>query len=216
MLALNLGPTRKRLRVLCLGAHSDDIEIGCAGTLLRWLAEYEAVEFTWAVLSAADARADEARRSAEALLDGAAALDIVLGDFEDAHLPAQFRRAKAFVGALKDRCEPDVVLTHHLADAHQDHRLVAELAWQTWRDHLILEYEIPKYEGDLGRPNLFAVLPEAIAQRKIDHLLVHFASQRSKDWFRAETFASLMRLRGVECRSASGWAEAFHARKVTL
>ncbi len=216
MLALNLRPDRKRLRVLCLGAHSDDIEIGCAGTLLRWLAEYEEVEFTWAVMSAAGARAEEARRSAEALLDGAAALNIMLGDFEDAHLPVDFRRAKAFVRDLKDRGDPDVVLTHRLEDAHQDHRLVAELTWQTWRKHLILEYEIPKYEGDLGRPNLFAPLPSAIAQRKIDHLLEHFGSQRSKDWFSAETFSSLMRLRGVECRAASGWAEGFHVRKATL
>ena len=140
----------------------------------------------------------------------------MLGDFEDAHLPADFRRAKAFVRDLKDHGDPDVVLTHRLEDAHQDHRLVAELTWQTWRKHLILEYEIPKYEGDLGRPNLFAPLPSAIAQRKIDHLLEHFGSQRSKDWFSAETFSSLMRLRGVECRAASGWAEGFHVRKATL
>jgi LmbE family N-acetylglucosaminyl deacetylase len=216
MLALTLAPVRQHLRVLCLGAHSDDIEIGCAGTLLRWLAEYPSVEVTWAVFSAAGARGDEVRASAKALLGAASAYRVVLGDFEDAHLPADFARAKSFVRDLKADAEPDVLLTHRLEDAHQDHRLVAELTWQTWRDHLILEYEIPKYEGDLGHPNLYAPLSAAIAQRKIDHLLEHYASQRPKDWFSAETFSSLMRLRGVECRAGEGWAEAFHARKAIL
>lgn len=216
MLPLSIVPDGRRLRVLCLGAHSDDIEIGCAGTLLRWLSEYERVDVTWAVMSAAGVRGDETRASAQALLEGAATRDIVLGDFEDAHLPADFARAKAFVRELKERSDPHVVLTHRLEDAHQDHRAVAELTWQTWRDQLILEYEIPKYEGDLGRPNLFVPLPAAIAQRKTDHLLAHYGSQRSKDWFSAETFSSLMRLRGIECRAESGWAEGFHLRKGRL
>ena len=216
MLNLKLGTDRTPLRVLCLGAHSDDIEIGCAGTLLRWLAEHERVDVTWAVFSGGGTRGEEARASAESLLDGASGRRIVLGDFKDAHLPADFARAKEFTQALRAHGEPDVVFTHRLEDAHQDHRLVAELTWQTWRDQLILEYEIPKYEGDLGRPNLFAPLPEPIAQRKLDHLATHFGSQRPKDWFRPETFSSLMRLRGVECRAPSGWAEGFHARKAIL
>jgi len=216
MLPLQLGKDRKRLRVLCLGAHSDDIEIGCGGSLLRWLHEYQRVDVTWVVLCAADARGDEARSSARAVLRAAATVDIALGDFEDAHLPADFRRAKAFVGALRRRAEPDVVLTHSLTDRHQDHRLIAELTWQTWRNHLILEYEIPKYEGDLGQPNLFVPLSAAIANRKLRHLEKHFGSQHSKPWFNENTFLALMRLRGVECHSRSGFAEAFVSRKAVV
>ncbi|HTT14029.1 MAG TPA: PIG-L deacetylase family protein [Burkholderiaceae bacterium] len=216
MLPLQLGPSRARLRVLCLGAHSDDIEIGCAGTLLRWLQEYRHVEVTLAVLSAADARGSEARRSARALLGRAATLDVVLADLEDAHFPAEFRRAKAFMADLRHRVHPDIVLTHRLEDRHQDHRMVAELSWQSFRDHLIFEYEVPKYEGDLGHPNVFVPLPSGIAARKVRHLLKHFGSQRSKTWFTADTFQALMRLRGVECRAPSGLAEAFSVRKALL
>jgi LmbE family N-acetylglucosaminyl deacetylase len=216
MLQLSLGPFDKPLEVLCLGAHSDDIELGCAGTLLRWMSEYRHVAVTWVVFSAAGARSQEALASAHALLEGAASREVVVGDFADAYLPADYSRAKAFAGELKKRREPDIVMTHRLEDRHQDHRLVAELTWQTWRNQLVLEYEIPKFEGDLGQPNVFVDLPSAIAQRKIDHLMTHFGSQRSKDWFSAETFSSLMRLRGLECRASSGLAEGFHVRKLKL
>lgn len=216
MLPLRLGPDRSRLRVLCLGAHADDIEIGCAGTLLRWMREFDRVEVGWAVFSASGARGDEARASAEDLLRPAASTEIVLGDFRDAHLPADFARAKAFVAALRQRIDPDVVLTHRLDDRHQDHRLVAELAWQHWRDHLILEYEVPKYEGDLGQVNMYLPVSRDDAAAKTRHLAHHFGSQRSKDWFDDETFLALMRLRGLECRSPSGLAEAFLARKTVL
>lgn len=216
MLPLNLGSDRKRLRVLCLGAHSDDIEIGAGGTLLRWLAEYEWLEVTWVVTSAAEGRAEEARRSAGELLHGAAGIDVVVGGFEDSQLPADLREAKAFLREVRERCMPDVVLTHHGRDAHQDHRALSEMTWQTWRDHLIIEYEIPKYEGDLGNPNLYIPLPETIARRKVQHLLTHFGSQRSKDWFAESTFLSLMHLRGIECRATEGFAEAFHVRKAVL
>lgn len=216
MLPLQLGPDRKRLRVLCLGAHSDDIEIGCGGTLMRWMEEYEQVHVTWAVLSASGVRGEEASRSVQALLLPGVTADVVLGDFEDAHLPAEFRRAKSFMRELHDRADVDVVLTHCLGDRHQDHRLIAELTWQCWRNHLVLGYEIPKYEGDLGRPNLFVPLSTAVVERKVAHLLEHFGSQRSRDWFSAETFSGLMRIRGLECRAASGFAEAFHAPKVVL
>lgn len=216
MLPLTLGRNLKRLRVLCLGAHGDDIEIGCAGTLLRWIKDYPQVEVTWAVLSTADVRAEETRSSAHALLRRAARLEVVLGEFEDAHFPADFRRIKSFLTTLRQRIDVDVVLTHRLEDRHQDHRAVAELTWQCWRDHLILEYEIPKFEGDLGHPNLFVPLPHAIAEKKVNHLLRHFGSQRSKPWFNAETFLALMRLRGLECRARSGMAEAFHLRKGTF
>lgn len=216
MLPLRIGSTHERLRVLCLGAHADDIEIGCAGTLLRWLKEYRHVEVTWAVMSATDARATEARASARALMRGADRLDVHLGDLEDAHFPADFRKAKSMFSELRKRVRPDVILTHRLEDRHQDHRLVAEITWQTWRDHLIFEYEIPKYEGDLGFPNVFVPLRQNIARRKVAHLVRHFASQRAKSWFSPETFLSLMRLRGVECGAAYGFAEGFLARKAIL
>lgn len=216
MLPLQLAKTGDPLRVLCLGAHADDIEIGCAGTLLRWLSEHERVAVTWVVFSAAGERAAEARRSARALLRRAHTLDIVLGDLPDARMPGVFDRAKDLVAAVAGRCQPDVVLTHRLEDRHQDHRLVAELTWQTWRDQLILEYEIPKYEGDLGQPNVYVPLPAALAARKLKHLMAHFGSQRSKDWFRPATFEGLMALRGIECRAASGQAEAFHLRKAVV
>ena len=213
MLPLTIGSGREGLRVLCLGAHSDDIEIGCAGTLLRWAREYPGLQVTWAVLSARETRAVEARSSAKALLRGTKGVDIVLGDFEDALMPAAYRQVKAFLVDLRRRADVDVVLTHSLDDRHQDHRLLAEMTWQIWRDHLILEYEIPKYEGDLGRPNLFVPLSAAVTERKLRHLDRHFGSQRSKDWFSDATFRGLMRIRGVECRAPSGYAEAFHCRK---
>src|SRR5262252_5158978 len=216
MLGLPLTTDRQRLSVLCLGAHGDDIEIGCGGALLRWLKEYRRVEVTWVVASATAARAKEVRGSAEALARGVARLDLVLGDFQDAHLPAEFLRVKSFIGALQKRVRPDVILTHRLEDRHQDHRLLAELTWQTWRDHLILEYEIPKYEGDLGHPNFFVPLTASQARRKAAHVVRHFATQRSKSWFSEENFLALMRVRGLECRARSGFAEGFTVRKAVL
>lgn len=216
MLSLQLGTKRSRLRLLCMGAHSDDIEIGCGGTLLRWLKEYQRIEITWVVLSGVGARGREARRSAEALLREATSLEVILGDFQDAHFPADFSRIKALLGGLYKRTKVDVVLTHQLEDRHQDHRLLSELTWQTWRNHFILEYEIPKYEGDLVKSNVFVPLSRVLARRKVNHLLRHFGSQRSKGWFSAETFFGLMRLRGIECRADSGLAEGFVARKAIL
>ena len=203
--------------MLCLGAHSDDIEIGCAGTLLRWIRERNGdLEVTWVVLSALDERATEARRSARSLLRGASRVDVVLGEFADGLLPAEFKRAKQFFSGLASDVRPDIVFSHFLGDRHQDHRLIGELTWQTWRRQVVLEYEIPKYEGDLAQPNCFVPLPKQIARRKVGHLLKHFATQRSKDWFSEETFLALMRLRGIESRAESGYAEAFHARKFCL
>lgn len=216
MLPLTLGRTLRRLRVLCLGAHADDIEIGCSGTLLRWIGEYPRVEVTWAVLSAAGERGKEAQRSAQILLRRAARVEVVLGEFEDANFPADFRPIKAFLQELRRRSDADVVLTHRLEDRHQDHRMLAELTWQSWRDHLILEYEIPKFEADLGPANVYVPLTKAVAARKVNHLLKYFGSQRSKPWFNAETFLALMRMRGLECRASSGMAEAFQLRKGTL
>lgn len=216
MLPLQIGPDRQRLRVLCLGAHSDDIELGCAGTLLHWLATYQRVELTWVVFSAAGARTAEARRSARALMKRAAQLDVVVGDLTDTQFPAEYLQAQAFMRSISARCTPDVVLTHRLEDRHQDHRLVAELTAQAFRNHLLMEYEIPKYEADLGQPNLYVPLTKMAAERKLRHLLQHFGSQRSKDWFNEAGLSSLMNLRGLECRAASGRAEAFHLRKAVL
>lgn len=216
MLKLSLGSPSQPLRLLCIGAHSDDIEIGCGGTILEWLSTYPCVEITWVVLCAPGARMTEARDSANALLREAKQVNLVLGDFRDGYLPSQFAEVKTWFEKLKVGDNPDVILTHYLQDRHQDHRLVAELTWQTFRNHLILEYEIPKYEGDLGQPNLFVPLSASVGEGKVGHLMCHFSSQRSKTWFRPETFLGLIRLRGVECRADSGYAEAFHIRKAVL
>jgi LmbE family N-acetylglucosaminyl deacetylase len=204
------------LRILCIGAHSDDIEIGCGGTVLTWLASNPAVEVTWVVLSAQGARAPEARRSAGAFLKRSTAHRIFLAEFRDGFFPAQYPEVKSFFESLKGQVNPDIVLTHWMEDRHQDHRLAAELTWNTWRNHVLLEYEIPKYEGDLGQPNAYVAVPSSLARRKVNHLSRYFLSQRGKDWFVADNFLALMRVRGMECRSASGFAEAFHARKLVI
>lgn len=215
MLQLALHNGQRPLHVLCLGAHSDDIEIGCAGLLFELLQRGPTV-LTWAVLSASGERAVEARRSARVFLRAATAGEIVLREFVDGFFPSQFQDIKACFEDLKRKVSPDLVLTHRLEDRHQDHRIVGDLTWNTWRDHLILEYEIPKYEGDLGQPNAFVPLSPRSRQRKLTHLTRHFASQRSRSWFRSEVFDAVMSLRGVECRAPSGFAEAFHARKLIL
>jgi LmbE family N-acetylglucosaminyl deacetylase len=216
MLKLSLDIAKPRLRLLCIGAHSDDIEIGCGGTIMEWLGKNPNVEVTWVVLGASGTREAEARESANQLLRGAKQADLLFRGFRDSHFPSQFEEAKGLFEELKAREDFDVILTHRLEDRHQDHRLVAELTWQTFRDHLILEYEIPKYEGDLGQPNLYVAVSTSTGERKVDHLLRHFGSQRARDWFRPEVFFSLMQLRGIESRAVSGFAEAFHARKLCL
>jgi LmbE family N-acetylglucosaminyl deacetylase len=206
---LKLGLGGGPLRVLAIGSHADDIEIGCGGTLLRLQREVPELELHWVVLSAAGNRADEAQASAAAF--GA---EVDVQGFRDAFFRYGPDVKEHFEG-LK-ALEPDVVFTHHDADRHQDHRLVAELTWNTFRDHLILEYEIPKYDGDLGTPNVFFDLDEELARRKVELLLESFPSQGEKRWFTEDLFLSLMRLRGMECNSPSGLAEAFHARKLSL
>ncbi len=216
---LRLIPEVRRgrpLRLLCIGAHSDDLEIGCGGTILTWLASMPAVEVTWVVLSAEGTRASEARRSASVLLARAAARKVYIADFRDCFLQAQYADVKGYFEQLRTEVDADIVLTHWLQDRHQDHRLAAELTWNTWRNHLVLEYEIPKYEGDLVTPNAYVPISTSLARRKISHLNRCFPSQRSKDWFAADTFLGLMRLRGLESRSQSGFAEAFHARKLVF
>lgn len=216
MRGLALAGAGERLRVLCLGAHSDDIEIGCGATILGWIEAGIRLEVHWAVLSANGSREDEARASATAFLAGAAAAEIDLNGFRDGFFPAERVEIKGWFEALKARGSPDLVLTHAPDDAHQDHRLVAELTQNTFRDHLTLGYEVPKWDGDLGRPNVYVPAREAIMERKIELLIAHFATQRSKDWFDADTFRGLARLRGMECRAPERFAEAFHVRKLVL
>jgi LmbE family N-acetylglucosaminyl deacetylase len=214
---LSLGSdSRQPLRILCLGAHADDIEIGCGGTILRLLASYPNVDARWVVLSADERRADEARCAASLFLGNAARSEVTIKQFRDGFFPWIGADVKSFFEQLKVEAAPDLVFTHHREDAHQDHRLVAELTWNTWRDHMVLEYEIPKYDGGLVTPNLFVPIDEETREQKIAHLLRAFGSQRSKRWFTADTFTSLMRLRGVESGSAGGCAEGFFARKMVL
>lgn len=204
------------LRVLCLGAHPDDIEIGCAGTLMRLAGRPGALDVRWRVFSGDGEREAEARESARRLLDGAASLDVDVLGFRDGFFPDRWGEIKAAFEVLKDGPPPDLVLTHHGRDRHQDHRAVSELTWNTFRDHLILEYEVPKWDGDLGRPNVYVPLGRERARRKARHLVEAFPSQRGKAWFDEETFLGLSRLRGVECGADGGHAEAFHGRKAVL
>lgn len=216
MIPLELPTFRERLTVLCLGAHSDDIEIGAGGTLMQWISSGAKLDVAWCVLSARGEREGEAQRSAAAFLSGAASSRVDLMQFEDGFFPAESEKIKNWFEALKLRVQPDVILTHCRDDAHQDHREVCRHTWSTFRNHLVLEYEIPKWDGDLGRPNLYVPLSAGVLERKIDLLLSHFGSQRSKDWFDRDTFHGLARLRGMECRAPERHAEAFFAKKIIL
>jgi LmbE family N-acetylglucosaminyl deacetylase len=203
------------LVVLALGAHADDIEIGCGGTILRLVETFPRLEIVWVVLAAHGERAEEARLSAEAFLADASESRVVTASFRDSFFPYHGAEVKEFVESLKD-IEPALILTHHRADLHQDHRLVSELTWNAFRDHLILEYEIPKYDGDLGRPNLFVHLNEDTCHRKVDLLMRHFETQRGRHWFTEDLFLSVMRLRGMESNSPTRYAEGFHCPKMAL
>ncbi len=215
MLGLSLQ-NRGPVRLLVVGAHADDIEIGCGATLLRMLRDHAVTEVDWVVASANDERREEAESSAQAYLDGACRARVHTWGFRDGFLPYEGAGVKARFEALKAEVRPDVVLTHYRADRHQDHRLVSELTWNTFRDAVVLEYEIPKWDGDLGTPNLYVAAEEDLARRKVALLNEHFPSQRTRDWFDDETFLSMMRLRGMECRSPSRLAEAFYAHKLVF
>jgi LmbE family N-acetylglucosaminyl deacetylase len=216
VLHLSIPPLGEPLRVLCLGAHSDDIEIGCGGMLLTLLRQRTDVEVTWVVFSAYGDRIMEARRSAELFTEGAARATVHVQQFRDGFFPYDGAAIKDTFEELKRQPSPDIVLTHRGRDRHQDHRLISELTWNTFRDHIVLEYEIPKYDGDLESPNVFVPIGDDERIRKSDLLLEVFGTQRSKRWFSRETFDALMRLRGIECASPSGYAEGFHSRKITL
>lgn len=216
MLPLTPGKTGSGLRLLCLGAHCDDVEIGCGGSLLRLLGERPGCEVHWVVFSSNPEREAEARASAGEFLAAASRTTITVGRFRESYFPGQWAAIKDYFEQLKAQAAPDLIFTHHRHDQHQDHRVVAELTWNTFRNHLIAEYEIPKYEGDLGAPNVFVPLTADTARRKVDLILRHYGSQASRSWFRAETFQAVMSLRGVECNAPAGLAEAFHCRKVVL
>jgi len=203
------------LHVLCLGAHSDDIEIGCGGTVLHLKTIFPQLKFHWVVLNASPPRNREATKAAELFTSGCDK-EIVLKNYPDGFFKYDGGEVKKFFEEMKSQVNPDVIFTHWQGDAHQDHRLVSELTWNTFRNHLILEYEIPKYDGDMGRPNVFVPLDAPLCERKIDYLFQAFESQRVKRWFDRDTFLGLMRIRGMESNSPSGYAEAFHARKIVL
>ncbi len=215
MLSLSL-PRGEPLKVLCLGAHCDDIEIGCAGTLMTLQERHPGMSFDWVVFTREGTRELETRKAAAAIHGATAAASVEVLDYRMSYLPYQGAEVKDRFETIKRKTDPDLIFTHCLADRHQDHRLIAELTWNTFRNHLVLEYEIPKYEGDLGQPNLYVPLSDAIAGRKLEMLTTCFPSQQSRAWFGRELFQAHLRLRGIECNSPSGHAEAFHARKATL
>jgi LmbE family N-acetylglucosaminyl deacetylase len=217
MIHLNFpAKVAEKLEILCLGSHSDDIEIGCGGTILRLAKEFPGCAIHWVVFSAIGVRENEARRAASLFAGPTALRGPLLKTFPDGFMPHVGGELKTVFEELKKSVSPDLIFTHYGKDAHQDHRQVSELTWNTFRDHLILEYEIPKYDGDLGQPNLFISLEPAQYHNKVEFLLEAFESQRTKRWFQKETFLSLMRLRGMECNAPSGYAEAFYCRKMVL
>ena len=216
MKPLQFAGAGDHLSVLCLGAHSDDIEIGVGATLLSLIARGVRLEIHWCVLSGAGEREREAKASAADFVAQAASANVEVLGFRDGFFPEQGEAIKSWFETLKDRNNPDVIFTHYRDDAHQDHRQVSRLTWNTFRDHCILEYEIPKWDGDLGQPNFYMPVSASTLERKVNLLISHFGSQRSKQWFDAETFFGLARLRGMECRAPERYAEAFFGRKLLL
>jgi len=203
-------------RVLALGAHPDDIEIGCGGTILRLVTEVRSLEVLWVVFCSTPERAAEARGAARAFLEGVPSAKVVVRDYRDGFLPWSGAAVKDEFEALKREFAPDLVFTHYRQDRHQDHRLVSDLTWNTWRDHFILEYEIPKYDGDFGSPNFFSLLPATTLDRKVGLLLEHFPSQKGRAWFAGDLFRAVARIRGMESAAPQAVAEAFYCRKASF
>jgi len=217
MLKVNLGENADAVyKLLCLGSHCDDIEIGCGGTILKLIKTYQNIIIYWVVFSSNAQREKEANASADKFLANVKNKKILIKNFKDGFFPFIGAEIKEDFEQLKHDINPDLVLTHYRNDAHQDHRLISDLTWNTFRNHLILEYEIPKYDGDLGNPNFFVHLDKTVCQKKIDHLLTSFESQRNKHWFTEETFMSILRLRGVEANAPEKYAEAFYCRKIVF
>lgn len=216
MLKLKLFEENREPKILCLGAHPDDIEIGCGGTILRILEEKPEAQFRWTVFSGNQKRREEANQSADLLLKKTKYKRIDVEQFKESYFPFIGAQIKDIFEKIKTEFFPDLIFTHYSNDAHQDHHLISELTWNTFRDHFILEYEIPKYEGDLGKPNFYVRLSESYVKQKTRHILSLFQTQHTKRWFDEETFRSILRLRGIECNSPSKFAEAFYCRKIVL
>jgi LmbE family N-acetylglucosaminyl deacetylase len=216
LLTLQLSEIRSPFRILAIGCHADDIEIGCGGSILRMIGSLPSVEVCWVVLSAHGDRESEVHASAKAFLHGVEERQIIVGGFPDAFLPYSGGEVKQFFEDLKPVMTPDLIFTHYGQDRHQDHRLASELTWNTFRDHFILEYEIPKYDGDLGSPNVFVHLDEAVVKSKVENLLTFFQTQRNRHWFTEDLFLSILRLRGMESNAPERYAEGFYGRKVVL
>ena len=215
-LSFDSGKPNSLSNILLLGAHSDDIEIGCGGTILKLARENPDSCIDWVVFSAKGQRIEEAKASANAFLSTVKHKRVVIKEFRDGFFPYSGGEIKDFFEQMKLEISPDLIFTHYRDDLHQDHRLISELTWNTFRNHLILEYEIPKYDGDFGSPNLFIHLDPVTCQEKIGYLLDHFKTQENKDWFTGETFSSILRLRGIESKAPEQYAEAFYCRKITI
>lgn len=217
MLRLSINKDSESLyKILCLGSHCDDIEIGCGGTILKLIEEYSNIVFYWVVFSSNQQRAKEAVKSANNFLEGAKVENIIINNFRNGFFPFIGAEIKEYFEQLKQEISPDLIFTHYRHDLHQDHRLISDLTWNTFRNHLILEYEIPKYDGDLGSPNFFVHLDESICQKKIQYLLDAFETERQKHWFSEDMFMAIMRLRGVESNSPGKYSEAFYCRKLVF
>jgi LmbE family N-acetylglucosaminyl deacetylase len=216
MRRLGILAERDVRRVLFLGAHADDIEIGSGGTILRLAAERPDVEVCWVVFSATPERTAEARASAAAFLSGIRKTTVIVRDYRDGYLPWSGAAIKDEFEELKRAFVPDVIFTHYRADLHQDHRLVSDLTWNTWRNQLVLEYEVPKFDGDFGSPNFFSPLPSGTLQRKVDLLLEHYRTQSGRQWFTSDLFRAVARIRGMECAAEDSFAEAFYCRKAVF
>lgn len=216
MFQLALDNSKTNYTVLCLGAHSDDIEVGCGGSILRLVQSYPNLEVFWVVFSSDKQRRQEAVDSARRFLAKVARRTVVVKNFRNSFFPYVGREIKGFFETLKKRCHPDVVFTHHRHDLHQDHRMINELTWNTFRDHFILEYEVPKYDGDLGSPNFFFYLDESLCRTKTKYIMECFKTQRQKRWFTEDTFLGLLRIRGIESNAPGKYAEAFYCRKMVL
>jgi len=207
---------KSKLSILCLGAHSDDIEIGCGGTILRLLRTYKTCDVTWVVISAMAKRRHEARSSAKRFLADAHRTIVITRGFKESNFPYRGEKIKSFFEQLKTRCNPDLIFTHYRHDLHQDHRVICELTWNTFRRHQIFEYEIPKYDGDFGQPNVYIPLTQTLCDKKVKYLMDGFSTQRNRQWFTEDTFYSLLRLRGIESNAPEKYAEAFYSRKIIL
>ena len=204
------------IKILCLGAHSDDIEIGCGGTILRLLSEYDDVEVHWVVVGSSGQRDGEALAGAEKFLAKAKKKEIMIEHFKSSYFPYRGEEIKDFFEKLKEKISPDIIFTHYRHDLHQDHRVISELTWNTYRDHLVFEYEIMKYDGDIGSPNVFVHLDETLCRKKIRFIMDSFKTQREKDWFTRDAFLSLLRIRGIETKAPGQYAEGFYCRKAVL